>query len=543
MIQVRVPEIHERSGRVYSLGPTSVSPRLKGISCFASLESPVSYLTYSNDRVGSRMIQGNAFDRFNNKSVWHAHVDITGTLYQDRSTQRGYAPMDSYGFMDGHRFTVAPAIFMVSGKPCISNFDTWETFEDTPYHWTDSDGGEHPAYTGYISGTGGTFSKPNGTLHPWWGYAVAHWSALYQPEYITLSLAMSYGYGTSSSSQAVYRNQKMYYGFSKWDDTSATQACRALARIAAQTLSYHVWNRWGSSTGGQTALKTNAISPFIEAPSSMYAQAVGIRLANRYLWLAENMPWPRHSWSDVAVKCVDGNSVFRSNLLAYIADLKSVGGTLHSALDFVSGAKGGVKGAASLWLSARYGDRLTVADSKDLLHSLQKAMTEYMANYSIGRGSYVKSALEREFLGETFWGYHARWGTMILHLDSYTPLMTAIKRLMDWDAWPSLENTWDLIPFSFCVDWLTGFSKLLNAIDAAIKAPYLRPISQYASERLWYHRKTTRREEEQLLDVWVVKYHRAPRNLLGDISPLDTELDPTLSAINLIDGAALALTG
>lgn len=36
---------------------------------------------------------------------------------------------------------------------------------------------------------------------------------------------------------------------------------------------------------------------------------------------------------------------------------------------------------------------------------------------------------------------------------------------MKWDLWPTLGNSWDLIPFSFVVDWFVDVESILERID------------------------------------------------------------------------------
>jgi hypothetical protein len=52
--------------------------------------------------------------------------------------------------------------------------------------------------------------------------------------------------------------------------------------------------------------------------------------------------------------------------------------------------------------------------------------------------------------------------------------MTAVKKLMEWDVWPSLENTWDMIPLSFVVDWFSNLSTILTNVDRLVYEQYLR---------------------------------------------------------------------
>lgn len=52
-------------------------------------------------------------------------------------------------------------------------------------------------------------------------------------------------------------------------------------------------------------------------------------------------------------------------------------------------------------------------------------------------------------------------------------LLGALKKLQDWDIYPTWQNMWDLIPFSFMVDWFVNVEKLLNSWDTVNYYQYL----------------------------------------------------------------------
>jgi hypothetical protein len=134
---------------------------------------------------------------------------------------------------------------------------------------------------------------------------------------------------------------------------------------------------------------------------------------------------------------------------------------------------------------------------------------------------------------------HRRVSTIYVSPQSYSGLMTAIENLMRWDAWPTLENMWDMVPLSFVVDWFLPVQDLLSQIDAAVEVPYLSCISQYFSDKL---------SVDILLDsenlsgvVRLTRYTRRPGNVCGDVRPFDVA--PTLPSFSVVNaGDALALT-
>lgn len=47
-------------------------------------------------------------------------------------------------------------------------------------------------------------------------------------------------------------------------------------------------------------------------------------------------------------------------------------------------------------------------------------------------------------------------------------LDNAIRQLYNWDLALSLDNVWDLIPYSFVVDWFVPLGDYLSQIDASV---------------------------------------------------------------------------
>jgi hypothetical protein len=97
---------------------------------------------------------------------------------------------------------------------------------------------------------------------------------------------------------------------------------------------------------------------------------------------------------------------------------------------------------------------------------------------------------------------------------------------------------WDMIPLSFVVDWLLPVGDILNNIDLAVEAPYVKPISQFISERT-----ECRLAPEQLGlvgDVRFVRYTREPHDLLQDVRPFSWDGSlPSFSVVHVGDALAL----
>jgi hypothetical protein len=242
--------------------------------------------------------------------------------------------------------------------------------------------------------------------------------------------------------------------------------------------------------------------------------------------LFKNVSVPDDIKAECASTAVESLSAYDGNLIAFAKDLPEFGGSLKAILDLGRNYSS-PKAWASAWLSGRFGDRLTISDSRELLGSMLERLKG--GSYQLGRArrSWERGLLKYEYCQ-----------TLIAYNKSYSGLMTAVKSLMDWDAWPTLENTWDMIPLSFVVDWFVSVGDLLNQIDLAVKTPYIRAASQYASLKATYDAQVYSRE--MLITQHSVHYYRGPAQVLSYIKPFrDLEFLPSFSVVNCGDAASL----
>jgi hypothetical protein len=243
--------------------------------------------------------------------------------------------------------------------------------------------------------------------------------------------------------------------------------------------------------------------------------------------------WSAYELSRHAREVIEGINDFDSNALAYAKDLSSVGDTVRSLLRL------GVdydnpKAWASAWLSLRYGDRLQIADTAEALESLKRALLyrQYWTK--------VRRKMERHYEHSTYSERYWRASTIYVANESYDSLTTSIENLMRWDAWPTLENTWDLVPLSFLVDWVVPVSDLLSQIDAAVEAPYIKPLSEYVGEYGEIAMPISSFGFSGTVRYCV--YRRYAHSILSDIRPFDWSPSlPSFSVVHLGDALALVL--
>lgn len=253
---------------------------------------------------------------------------------------------------------------------------------------------------------------------------------------------------------------------------------------------------------------------------------------------------PHSDLCELGNQCISGCSEFSSNLLAYASDLKKTGDTIKALLELARSPTN-PKSWASAWLSARYGDKLAWQDTKELMLAIKSELSQVEDNLRgalLSRGmlssviqdiplSLYSSAQRLNFQKAYFWPR------------DWNKAMKWIRNAMEWDYWPTLENTWDMIPLSFVVDWFVHIGDWLGGIDRLVYMQYIDLASIIVSEKdifscnlAWLNSHLTL---TRCVRAQCVVYKRRHTSSL-DWQPFGG-LFGLPSSINVVDAGALAL--
>lgn len=118
-----------------------------------------------------------------------------------------------------------------------------------------------------------------------------------------------------------------------------------------------------------------------------------------------------------------------------------------------------LKGLSTTYLQWKYGITLTIADTRRLYEA---AVKQQRSNHSwrVGRAQYSTSSL----IGGI--EYSRRQNAKLIVNDREKGLWSIVNRIEDVGLLPTFENIWDLIPYSFVVDWLIEVGKYLQNVDS-----------------------------------------------------------------------------
>lgn len=271
-------------------------------------------------------------------------------------------------------------------------------------------------------------------------------------------------------------------------------------------------------------------------PDPIYEYHAFRRIARRYL---EKFPW--NDMQDVGTgeltrECVQGQHSFDGNLLNWADKLTGWGGGIKAVLD-VADNMSDPKAWASAWLSNRFGDRLEYNTSLDLLDAVWEKLLTVPIPSKYSGFNVTRASLSTPYGG----GQLTRRMRLVCSNDSVSSLMTAVKKFMDWDAWPTLENTFDLIPLSFVVDWFTNLSVILDNVDQMVYRQYLKCELCESSAKLEIplQIRTDRPGTLYHFEGKIILYSRRGSSIIPEFGILEG-WDPRLPSLtNIVDGASL----
>lgn len=165
--------------------------------------------------------------------------------------------------------------------------------------------------------------------------------------------------------------------------------------------------------------------------------------------------------------CMDLYTTLPEAQMNTFANLLDIVGTLR---DFKHGNFSGIGSMADAWLSYRYAFNTTKSDIEEYAHLLNRLIDlcdrEYSLHGHFSKTYYAwqgdqKIAFEVEA--------HVTATSKLTQLDT-----RKIKNFMDRAGLKlNLLNAWDLVPYSFVVDWFLPISKLLGNMDAMYEEQHI----------------------------------------------------------------------
>jgi hypothetical protein len=189
-------------------------------------------------------------------------------------------------------------------------------------------------------------------------------------------------------------------------------------------------------------------------------------LVKAYRTFYSKEPDARRDYGDAVKKALADLKYVDINTFAYLkeaAEMVQSGSYIAEAGPIRAfAAAPSLVGLANCVLSASYGTRLTVSDTEELCDGIRRLRDDFCyrpLDIATIRGwsspGFEVNPLHVERLCTAAISYHQQ-------NDSIRDLWSLLNQ---WDLEPSLSNLWDLVPYSFVVDWFSNVGECLEAVD------------------------------------------------------------------------------
>lgn len=191
---------------------------------------------------------------------------------------------------------------------------------------------------------------------------------------------------------------------------------------------------------------------------------------------------PTEIFGDLCRRCAADSVALERNNIEFFSELPYIIDGIKDVYELVRG-KIDVKTAASLYLSYKYGARLTVSDFFNNLNDLKRQLEK--VNHSF-RWSRAREVLPSPYLPILCEDCVDTYNYKVYYNPYDRGLKSIVSEIWNYGMFPTLQNSWDLIPLSFVVDWFTDISDRLSVYDAATRFATLDIISSVSSHKRVY---------------------------------------------------------
>jgi hypothetical protein len=164
-------------------------------------------------------------------------------------------------------------------------------------------------------------------------------------------------------------------------------------------------------------------------------------------------------YGDLAMTASQKVNANKTNMIAFLRDLRKPKELIPKLRELRN-----LAGVANNYLTVSYGILPTIDDIKSIVEAFKK-MAPYVDRN--GFSTYgASSTNQSEVDGFT---YRLEQRIKLAIDDNDNDFYELIQRVESWGFLPTFENVWDLVPYSFVVDWLVDVGGFLQRVDTHLR--------------------------------------------------------------------------
>jgi hypothetical protein len=146
-------------------------------------------------------------------------------------------------------------------------------------------------------------------------------------------------------------------------------------------------------------------------------------------------------------------------MIAFIRDLRKPQEMIPKLKNLKS-----LKSLANNYLTVNYGILPTIADVQTIVDAFKSAKPYLDKN---GFKTYGAGYSDSTVVGDIT--YDLEQHIKLAIQDNDADILSLMNRLDSWGLLPTAENLWDLVPYSFVIDWLVDVGGYLERIDTRLR--------------------------------------------------------------------------
>jgi hypothetical protein len=182
------------------------------------------------------------------------------------------------------------------------------------------------------------------------------------------------------------------------------------------------------------------------------------------LFLPAIIPQVDYVWQDLCQSCVDQARAVDVNSLSFMSELRDIASLVPKFSGWTN-----PKTYASAFLAFKYGITLTLKDLDALASGIARARATAIEGSKLHSAKYARRRTGGVFHG---YGYTDEYHYKLITEPYPDDVMNLVRSLDSWGFYPTLTRDWDMVPFSFVLDWVINISQVLEQIDTGLLLQY-----------------------------------------------------------------------
>lgn len=225
----------------------------------------------------------------------------------------------------------------------------------------------------------------------------------------------------------------------------------------------------GTSTSSQFSTQDNWYEPLGSTSVPIDEELAKSIINARLGFLPEYFIYPEElsHYGDLANSAVGGLDAVQMNMISFLRELPEISSLIPKLqnLKKLRNIRNAIKDTSDVYLTGKYGWMPTISDLQEIWH----AMTKYTA-ITDRNGFRTTSARSISSINTSHDEKIEATQCIKLAIATEDSLFLSLLEGLEFiGLFPSLNNLWDLVPYSFVLDWFIDLGDLLERVDTRLR--------------------------------------------------------------------------